>query len=67
MDKKHIIFVSRVLVSAMILIYIGGMFNYFPFIADDLTLRGIEYCTMVICGVAAACTCRILSEINKKS
>ena len=46
--------------------YFGAMVNFFPFIGNDLIAREIGFCTLIICGVIAVCTCIILSQINKK-
>lgn len=52
-----------VLIGVIILFYTGAMFNFFPFtIVNDLVLRGVGFCTLIICLVIAVCTCIILEK-----
>lgn len=60
MSKEHMLFIFRVLCFSAVIVFVGGMFNYFPF------LGAVEFCTVVVCGVIAVCTCMILSAIDKK-
>ena len=52
-----------VLIGVIILFYTGAMFDFFPFIIiNDLVLRGVGFCTLIICLVIAVCTCIILEK-----
>ena len=64
MKNKMTKILLSVIIGIIIAYYIGAMFNFFPFIADDLTIRAIGFCTLIISVVIAVCTCIIIS--NKK-
>ena len=52
-----------VLIGVIILFYTGAMFDFFPFIIiNDLVLRGVGFCTLIVCLVIAVCTCIILEK-----
>ena len=52
-----------VLFGVIFLFYTGAMFDFFPFIIiNDLVLRGVGFCTLIICLVIAVCTCIILEK-----
>jgi len=51
-----------VLFGVIILFYTGAMFNFFPFIGNDLVSNEIGFCTLIICLVIAVCTCIILEK-----
>ena len=46
--------------------YAGAMLNFFPFIGDDLTIKAIGFCTLIICTVVAVCTHFIMEKMDKK-
>lgn len=48
--------------AVIALFYVGAMFNFFPFIGDDLIVREIGFCTLIICLTIAVCTCIILDK-----
>lgn len=50
-------FVLYVIVGVIAAYYVGAMLNFFPFLADDLEIRAIGFCTLIICTVIAVCTC----------
>ena len=62
MESKMTKIIVGVIIGVIIAYYIGAMFNFFPFIADDLTIRAIGFCTLIICVVIAICTCIIISN-----
>ena len=64
MENKMIKMIVGVIVGVIAAYYAGAMFNFFPFIAGDLTISAIGFCTLIICVVIAVCTCVIIS--NKK-
>lgn len=45
-----------VIMGVIIAFYAGAMLNFFPFIGDDLTIKAIGFCTLIICTVVAVCT-----------
>ena len=55
--KDKVKFIASIIIFVTIAFYIGAMFNFFPFIADDLTICAIGYCTLIICTTIAICTC----------
>ena len=61
-EKKIIRLIVCVIVCVIAAYYAGAMFNFFPFIAGDLTISAIGLCTLIICVVIAVCTCIILSH-----
>lgn len=66
MEKKKRSLIMGVIIGVVILFYIGAMFNFFPFIADDLVIRALGFCSLIICLVVAICTCFILDFLDKK-
>ena len=64
MESKMIRIIVGVIIGVIIAFYAGAMFNFFPFIAGDLTISAVGFCTLIICVVIAVCTCVIIS--NKK-
>ena len=57
--------IAGVMIGVVVAFYLGAMFNFFPFFADDLVIRAIGFCTLIICVVIAVCTCMILSDKKK--
>ena len=47
-------------VGYIVLWYAGAMFNFFPFLGDSAGYTGL-----LLCGVLAVCTCRVIDEIRK--
>lgn len=64
MESKMIKMIAGVMIGVIAAFYAGAMFNFFPFFANDLTIRAMGFCTLIICVVIAVCTCIIIS--NKK-
>lgn len=58
MNKKDILFVFYTIIGVTAVLYCGAMINFLPFIADDLIVSEIEFCTLIICAVVAICSCR---------
>lgn len=65
-ESKKITLVVGTGIGVVGLDYIGGMFNYFPFLADDLAIRAIGFSTLIICLVIAVCTCVLMDYLDKK-
>ena len=65
--KKGWSFILGVVVGVIAAFYIGGMCNFFPFIADDFAVREIGFCTLIVCALVAICTYLIISKIEKKN
>ena len=56
-----------VVLGVVVLFYIGAMFGFFPFsLCDDLVIRAVAFCTLIICLVIAICTCFIIDFLDKK-
>ena len=51
-----------VLFGVIFLFYTGAMFNFFPFMGNDLVSKEIGFCTLIVCLVIAVCTCIILEK-----
>lgn len=66
MEKKKISLIVGVMIGVVVLFYIGAMFDFFPFFADDLVIRALGFCTLIICLVVAICTCFLLDFFDKK-
>lgn len=64
--KKTEWFVLKVGMSVLVAYYGGAMLNFFPFAADDLSIRAIGFCTLIICIVIAICTSIIIKTIKDK-
>ena len=67
MDNHHyhhrpVWFFVLTCVGVIIAIYLAAMIDYFPFVANDLVVREIMSCTLIIAMLLAICTnCIILS------
>ena len=57
MKKFHIVFIA--LIGVIIVLFLGGMFNFYPFLGTDLIVREVQFCTFLICLVMIICTCII--------
>lgn len=66
MKNKKISFVIGIGMGVVLLFYVGAMFDFFPFIADDLVIRAMGFCTLIICLVIAACTCFLSDLLDKE-
>lgn len=66
MKKKKIALLAGVVIGVVFSYYIGAMFDFFPFVADDFVVRALGFCTLIICTVIAVCTCILLDSFNKK-
>ena len=61
MEKKKIRLIVGIVLGVVALFYIGAMFGFFPFtICDDLVIRAVAFCTLIICLVIAVCTFLLL-------
>ncbi len=55
------------IVVFVILQYAGAMFGYFPFIANDLAIRAVEFTGLLIAIVVVTCTCWVIHVIQNKN
>lgn len=61
MKNQKMRLIIGVVLGVVVLFYIGAMFGFFPFtICDDLVIRAVAFCTLIICLVIAVCTCFII-------
>lgn len=60
-------FVLLTIAGVIICFYAGAMFNFIPFVGDDLTIRAIGFCTAIICVVIVICTGVIIEKIEKNN
>lgn len=58
-------FVLSVIGGAVVAFYVGAMFGFFPFFANNLMIRAVGFSTVIICAVIAICTCIIVKKIEK--
>lgn len=61
MKKFHIVFIA--LIGVIIVLFLGGMFNFYPFLGTDLIVREVQFCTFLICLVMIICTCIIETSL----
>lgn len=66
MENNKISLIIGVGIGVIALFYMDAMFDFFPFIADDLVIRALGFCTLIIGLVIAVCTCLILDFLSKK-
>ena len=62
MENKMIRIIIGVIAGVIAAYYAGAMFNFLPFLAGDLTISAVGFCTLIICVVIAVCTCIIISH-----
>ena len=62
MHNKQMYLLAGVFGGVIVSFYAGAMFGFFPFAADDLAIRAIGFCTLIICMVVAVCTCIIINQ-----
>lgn len=60
--KETIRFILLAIIGVIIAFYAGAMFNFFPFIANDILVRAIGYSTLIICTTIVICTCLLLKK-----
>lgn len=58
---------SAIIIGFIVLWFAGAMFDFLPFIADDLSIRAIGFTGLLICVVLVICTCRIIREIRENT
>ena len=56
----------RIIITFILLWYCGAMFNFFPFIGDNLAINAIGFTGLLHCAVLVVCTCWIIHELKKK-
>ena len=59
-------FILGIAVGAIAGYYVGAMFDFFPFLANDMAVRAAGFGTLIVCIVVAICTFLIISKIEKK-
>ena len=66
MKNQKMRLIIGVVLGVVVLFYIGAMFGFFPFtICDDLVIRAVAFCTLIICLVIAVCTCFIIDFLGR--
>lgn len=66
MKNQKMRLIIGVVLGVVVLFYIGAMFGFFPFtICDDLVIRAVAFCTLIICLVIAVCTFFIIDFLDK--
>lgn len=58
-------FLTCVIVFVIVGWYIGAMFGFFPFCADDLAVSAVGFATLILSVVMAACTIIITQNKDK--
>ncbi len=64
--KSIACFIIGMMIGVFIAFYIGAMFNFMPFLSDDLVISAIGFCTLIVSVVVAICTCIIIKKIENK-
>ncbi len=54
-----------IVIGFVVLWYAGAMFNFFPFMGDDLAIRAVGFTGLLIILVVIICTCWIIETIRK--
>ena len=67
MKKKGMLFCLKIAASVYAACFLGGMFDFCFFPADDMVVREIIYCTVVICVTIAVCANRICRYMDQHS
>ena len=57
--------IAAILIGFIVVWYAGAMLNFFPFMADDLSIGAVGFTGLLLCIVIVICTCRIIEEIRK--
>ena len=63
---RYVRCVAGVVIGVVAAYYAGAMMNFFPFLADDLIVREVGFCTLIVCVVIALCAAWIVSELSQK-
>ena len=58
-------FLTCVIVFVIVGWYIGAMFDFLPFYADDLAVSAVGFATLILSVVMAACTIIITQNKDK--
>ncbi len=56
-----------IVIGFVVLWYAGAMFNFFPFMGDDLAIRAVGFTGLLIILVIIICTCWIIETIRKNN
>ena len=62
--RSHVRNALALIVGFIVLWYAGAMFNFFPFMANDLTLSAVGFTGLLLCIVMVLCTVWIISELR---
>ncbi len=54
-----------ILVLYLVLWYVGAMFSFFPFIANDLAIAAVGFAGLLIVAAIVICTCWVIETIQK--
>ena len=65
--KDYLKIILGTVLGTILAWYAGAMLGFFPFAGNDLAVREIGFCTLIICTVIAVCTCIILSAVRKSN
>ncbi len=57
--------IAAIIIGFIGLWYAGAMLNFFPFMADDLSIGAVGFTGLLLCIVVVLCTRRIIEEIRK--
>ena len=57
--------IAAIIIGFIALWFAGAMLNFFPFMADDLSIGAVGFTGLLLCIVIVLCTCRIIEEIRK--
>ncbi len=57
--------IAAIIIWFIALWHAGAMLNFFPFMADDLSIGAVGFTGLLLCIVIVLCTCRIVEEIRK--
>ena len=58
--------VAAIIVGFIVAWYAGAMFDFFPFMGDDLSISAIGFTGLLLCIVVVICTIWIVKEVQKK-
>lgn len=54
-----------IVIGFIALWYAGAMFNFFPFMGNDLAVSAVGYTGLLLCIVLVICACWIIDEVNR--
>ena len=63
--KREKKFVITVIIGTLILLTLGCMLDFHPFLGDDLIVREVQWCTLLVCAVIAICAYMVIDSRKK--